>query len=175
MGWQNQKPLRTKEAEITHPDDPGSLLTSPLHLLRRALQNYTAHWQETIPGVTAPQHAILRAVRDLPGADQSRISSVTSIDVATLTVALTRLEQRGFITRQVDPDNKRRKLLYLTDEGSDLVDRTTELASAVDDVVLAELSPEKVDGLIDALRYIAFRPSQPKAPAGGGTGTDGDG
>ena len=149
-----------KEAHITDHDDPGSLLKSPLHLLRRALQNYTAHWQATIPEITAPQYAILLTVRDDPGADQSRISTLTSIDVATLTPVLVRLEQRGLITRKVDPHNKRRKLLFLTDEGRGLVARVRKLAVLVDDAALDGLSSPQIDALIQTLRCIATRPRE---------------
>jgi MarR family transcriptional regulator, temperature-dependent positive regulator of motility len=100
----------------------------------------------------------LLTVRDDPGADQSRISALTSIDVATLTPVLVRLEQRGLITRKVDPNNKRRKMLFLTDDGRGLVDRISQLALLVDDTALHGLSRPQIDTLIQTLRSIAARP-----------------
>lgn len=144
------------EAHIT-ADDPGSLLESPLHLLRRALQSYTAQWQATISELTPPQYAVLLTVRDEPGVDQSRLSELTRIDVATLTPVLVRLEQRGLIARNIDPGNKRRKMLTLTGEGRDLIARTDPRARSVDAMALQGLSSAQVDSLTQALRSIATR------------------
>ena len=70
------------------------------------------------------------------------------------------LEQRGLITRKVDPHNKRRKMLFLTDDGRGLVARIRKSAVLVDDAALHGLSSPQIDALIQTLRCIATRPRE---------------
>ncbi|WP_181138389.1 MarR family winged helix-turn-helix transcriptional regulator [Streptomyces sp. Ru73] len=143
------------------PQSP-SLRESPLHLLRRSLQAYTAVWQSTVGDVTPPQYAVLLTVREQPDVDQSRLGRVTGIDLATLAPLVHRLEQRGLLTRRVDPANRRRKLLRLTEEGVRALERTGPLADEVDATALRGLTPEQRTALTDALRSISDVAGEPQ-------------
>lgn len=126
-----------------------------MHLLRRALQSYSAKWQEAVGDVTPPQFAVLLTVRDRPGIDQSRLGEATSIDLATLAPLVHRLELRGLLVREVDPANRRRKLLTLTAEGIATLDRLLPLGEAVDEAVLGGLPEAKRAALLEALLWIS--------------------
>ncbi|MEV6901763.1 MarR family transcriptional regulator [Amycolatopsis sp. NPDC051372] len=88
---------------------------APLYLLRQALRTYTARWQETVRELTPPQYVALRVLRSSPDLDQAALAEATRIDTATLTPLLARLEERGYVVRRVDPGNRRRKLLRVTE------------------------------------------------------------
>lgn len=45
------------------------------------------------------------------------IAQVAEVDPSAATVAVDRLEHRGLVRRQPHPDDKRRRLVHLTDEG----------------------------------------------------------
>lgn len=45
------------------------------------------------------------------------IAQVAEVDPSAATVAVDRLEHRGLVRRQPHPDDKRRKMVHLTDEG----------------------------------------------------------
>jgi DNA-binding MarR family transcriptional regulator len=128
---------------------------SPLHLLRRALQAYTAQWQRLCPQVTPPQYAVLLTLQGRPTITQTHLGELTGIDTATLTPLLRSLEERGFLTRRTDEGNRRRKLLELTGDGADLVARVQGIAQETDDVMLAELSSEQRRSLVAALATLA--------------------
>nr|WP_078649347.1 MarR family transcriptional regulator [Streptomyces ochraceiscleroticus] len=123
--------------------------------MRRSLQAYTAVWQATVGDVTPPQYAVLLTVREQPDIDQSRLGRVTGIDLATLAPLVHRLEQRDLLTRRVDPANRRRKLLRLTDDGVRALERTGPLADEVDAVALRGLTADQRASLTDALRSIS--------------------
>ncbi|MFE7300646.1 MarR family winged helix-turn-helix transcriptional regulator [Streptomyces sp. NPDC057579] len=136
--------------QTSHP-----LLDSPLHLLRRALQAYTAQWQTAVGDITPPQYAVLLTLSERPGIDQSRLGEATGIDLATLAPLVHRMEQRGLLTRRVDPGNRRRKLLALAEDGSRALERIGPLVDAVDEGVLGGLSPQERAALLHALRWVS--------------------
>ena len=50
------------------------------------------------------------------------ISRAFDVDPSAATVAVDRLERRGFVRRDTHPDDKRSKLVYLTDSGRQAAD-----------------------------------------------------
>ena len=68
--------------------------------------------EETAGFDTTPvQFAILNALIDEPGEDQITLSARVAFDPATLGSVIGRLERKGWIRREADAADKRRKLL----------------------------------------------------------------
>lgn len=59
--------------------------------------------------VTAVQFAILQTLLDAPGADQITVAHKVALDAATSGSVVGRLEARGWLRRESDPQDKRRK------------------------------------------------------------------
>lgn len=82
------------------------------------------------------------------------IAEAATIDAPAATVAVNDLEQRGYVVRRVDPDNRRCKLVSLTDEGREAV----ATINAVDDPppdALAALSDDDLELLRSVLGRLA--------------------
>ena len=92
---------------------------APGHLIRRAQQLAVAIFMEETAGhdATPVQFAILNALMDDPGEDQITLSNRVAFDPATLGSVIGRIEAKGWVTRKTDPGDKRRKLLWITQEG----------------------------------------------------------
>jgi DNA-binding MarR family transcriptional regulator len=92
---------------------------APGHLIRRAQQLAVAIFMEETNAfdVTPVQFAILNALIDDPGEDQITLSNRVAFDPATFGSVVGRIEAKGWVTRKADPDDKRRKLLWVTPEG----------------------------------------------------------
>ena len=92
---------------------------APGHLIRRAQQLAVAIFMEETSGhdATPVQFAILNALMDDPGEDQITLSNRVAFDPATLGSVIGRIEAKGWVTREADPGDKRRKLLWITREG----------------------------------------------------------
>lgn len=92
---------------------------APGHLIRRAHQlAVAAFMEETIAFDATPvQFAILNALLDDPGEDQITLSLRVALDPATLGSVIARLEAKGWIARDADPGDRRRKLLWITPDG----------------------------------------------------------
>ena len=74
-------------------------------------------WMERNLGVTGPQRLVLRMVGRQPGIAASEIASALDLHPSTLTGILSRLEKRGYLTRDVDPSDRRRARFRLTKRG----------------------------------------------------------
>ena len=68
-------------------------------------------------GVTGPQRLVIRVVGQKPSQTASEISQMLGKHPSTLTGVLARLEERGLILREVDPDDRRRARFTLTAAG----------------------------------------------------------
>ncbi|KPI24443.1 transcriptional regulator, MarR family [Actinobacteria bacterium OK074] len=98
---------------------------------------------------------MLLTLRERPDIDQSRLGEATGIDLATLATLVHRMEQRGLLARRVDPANRRRKLLTLTEDGTRALQRLDPLAAAVDESVLSGLPARDRTALLRALRWVS--------------------
>ena len=86
------------------------------------------------------------------------VASAATIDAPAATVAVNDLEDRGLVVREIDPNNRRSKLVSLTDAGRDLV----ATVKAIDDP-----APESLSALSDDERGGPRRPSSPRSSASG--------
>lgn len=103
---------------------PIDLETLPGHHIRRLHQIAVAIFmQETeAHGVTPVQYGALQAVRNTPGIDQRTLARSIGFDTSTIAGVVDRLEARGLLQRSASPDDRRVRLLTLTDAGQALVD-----------------------------------------------------
>ena len=92
---------------------------APGHLIRRAQQVAASVFaQETVGfDVTPVQFAILNALIDQPGEDQVTLAARVAFDAATFGSVIGRLEAKGWVRREADAVDRRRKRLWITDSG----------------------------------------------------------
>jgi DNA-binding MarR family transcriptional regulator len=63
------------------------------------------------------------------------------VDPNNLVLMLNELEDAGFLVRRRDPDDRRRHIVELTDEGRRAIERAEAGMESIEDEVLAALSP----------------------------------
>ncbi len=105
------------------PAGPLDLETLPGHYIRRLQQIAVAVFlQETeAHGLTPVQYASLNQVARTPGIDQRTLARLIGQDTSTTASVLDRLEARGLLRRQTSAEDRRVRLLQVTDEGSALL------------------------------------------------------
>ncbi|MFV3131003.1 MarR family winged helix-turn-helix transcriptional regulator [Niveispirillum sp. KHB5.9] len=128
----------------------------PGFLVRRLGQISTALFLEETAGLdlTPPQYGVLMTIAAEPGRDQTFLSCRTALDRATITGVVDRLETRGLIRREVDPDNRRARLLYPTPDGLALLDRTGGRVDKVTEKLLSPLPADEQRLFLDLLRRL---------------------
>jgi DNA-binding MarR family transcriptional regulator len=115
----------------------------PGHLIRRVHQISMAIFAEecAASGLTSVQYAALTAIRENPGVDATRLSSLVAFDRSTLGDVLERLETKGWIERSPGPNDKRIKVLRLSTAGTKVLTDVEPAVRRVQDRLLAPLDP----------------------------------
>ena len=99
------------------------LVSLPGHDIRRLHQIAVALFmQETESfGVTPVQYAALQTVQNSPGLDQRTLARTIGFDTSTIAGVIDRLEARGLMLRSASAQDRRVRLLTLTETGQQLV------------------------------------------------------
>ena len=129
---------------------------APGHLIRRAHQRSIAIFMEETSDfdITPVQFAILNALIDQPGEDQITLAGRVAFDAATSGSVIGRLEAKGWIRREPDADDKRRKLLWVTPEGEQAVQQMKRAVRKVQARIVDRLDAQEHQQLIALLRKL---------------------
>lgn len=128
--------------------DDGRLLDvlyrRPGFLIRRAHQIAVSIFLEEAAdlGITTTQYGALVVLNVRHDLDQVGLSTLVGIDRSTAALVVGKLEAAGYLVRQGDPADKRRKVLALTDAGRDILARLKTPAQRTRDRELAVFSPQ---------------------------------
>lgn len=117
----------------------------PGHLIRRINQISAAIFAEecAASGLTSVQFAALMAIRENPGVDATRLSSLIAFDRSTLGDVLERLETKGWILRSPSPHDKRIKVLQLSPAGVTVLEGVEPDVHRVQQRLLEPLNPDE--------------------------------
>ena len=117
---------------------------APGHLIRRAQQIAVAEFaRETADhDVTPVQFAFMHAMMDTPGVDQITLANRVAFDAATSGSVIGRLEAKGWVRREADVQDRRRKLLHVTPAGAAALRRMNAAVERAQQSMLAPLKPQ---------------------------------
>lgn len=128
----------------------------PGHFIRRLQQIAVAVFlQETESfGVTPVQYASLQGVRRVPGLDQRSLARSIGLDTSTIAGVIDRLEARGLMLRSASPDDRRVRLLSLTDDGEALLGQMEPAVMRAQQRMLEPLPAREQEAFMRMLRKI---------------------
>ena len=129
-----------------HATPPTLPLTDlPGHYIRRLQQIAVGVFMEETQafGVTPVQFAALNALLATPGIDQRTLAASIGFDTSTIGGVVDRLEARGWLQRQVSPEDRRARLLTLTPEGQRLLQDVAASVLSTQERILAPLSEDE--------------------------------
>lgn len=128
---------------MTAPQQPPFLpLTDlPGHYIRRLQQIAVGVFMEETQafGITPVQFAALNAVAASPGIDQRTLAASIGFDTSTIGGVVDRLQARGWVQRQVSPQDRRARLLQVTPQGQLMLEEVCEAVLATQTRILAPL------------------------------------
>jgi DNA-binding MarR family transcriptional regulator len=140
----------------------------PGHHIRRLQQIAVAVFlQETEPhGITPVQFAAVQTVNDQPSIDQRTLAARIGLDTSTVAGVIDRLEARGLVQRNASAEDRRVRLLTLTEEGAALLAAVAPGMLKAQERILAPLpAPERAEFLrmlrvlVDANNELSRAPS----------------
>lgn len=91
------------------------------------------------------------------GVSQKKLASLVGIDGSSLVRLLDTLESRGHIQRLTAPEDRRVKLVMLTEAGKVAVGQIREQLRHIEQQMLADLSDPQLEAMLDALELIHRR------------------
>lgn len=108
--------------------------------------------------VTPVQFAILMTLLERPRLDQVTLAQHVALDAATSGSVITRLEGRGWLERECDQRDRRRKLLWLTPEGERQALQMAQLGPQIQERLVAPLDAHERAELVRLLSKIENGP-----------------
>jgi DNA-binding MarR family transcriptional regulator len=96
-----------------------------------------------------------------PGAIQRDIAEVSRTSAASVSSLLQGLERRELIERRTEGGDERRKRVYATTAGAELIAGFDDAMAATDDVILAPLDEDERATLLGLLRKITAELPRP--------------
>jgi MarR family transcriptional regulator, transcriptional regulator for hemolysin len=105
-------------------------------------------------GLTRAQCRTLGYLARNEGINQAGLADLLEIRPMTLVRQIDRMQEAGWIERRPDPTDRRARRLFLTDKARPVLGRIWDVSSETQDQVLASLSPDEAEQLIDLLRRV---------------------
>ncbi|MQQ08606.1 homoprotocatechuate degradation operon regulator HpaR [Epibacterium sp. SM1979] len=113
-------------------------------------------------GVTEQQWRVLRVVEENGAIDPTQIAEHSCLLLPSLTRILQKLEEKGFIARARDTQDRRRQLISVTDEGRALIAANIDAALELTEDTRSKLGAERYDLLLDLLNELYLENEDPE-------------
>ena len=141
------------------PESPGELggLNDILGLrIRLAHGAVYRHFVETFADLdlTQKQVSVLWLVSDNPGIAQTDLAQRLRMDRATTMGIVNRLEARHYLRRGPSPEDRRRKTLYLTPPGEEMLHRARQCIWAHEKWLKSRFTKKEIETLMGLLDRI---------------------
>jgi|Tabmets5t2r1_1033131.scaffolds.fasta_scaffold00956_3 DNA-binding MarR family transcriptional regulator len=152
---------------------PPSLRAQPSYLASQVSKYGRRHLEKALSehDMVLIDHAVLTALTDLGPLSQQELADSLDLDKSHLVARLDRLQDRGLLARQQDPDDRRRNRLVLTSSGRALIKRLDPIAHQSQQGFLEALTESERATLVSLLTRVldandATRLGAPAEPTG---------
>lgn len=151
--------MRSGPTEIEILSSPAVLIKMPGHLLRRCHQIGVAIFLDECreADLTPLQFVTLTALATHGALDKATIGGVVALDRTTVAVVVRNLEERGLVTSRPSEEDRRAKLIDITEAGVALLATVDEDVKRSQARILAPLSPEEREELVRLLTKMSSK------------------
>jgi len=115
-------------------------------------------------GLYRGQPRMLRALWDQEGLTHTELSRLLSVQPATITKMLQRMEKAGFVERRHDPDDQRVSRVYLTAAGQAIREDVQQVWRRLEEEAFASFTEE--EGLLLRRLFLRIRDNLTQAAGG---------
>lgn len=160
-----QSPPREADGASTRHAEAGSFATGqdfadniPKHIsvMSRFVTGHVARQLAPL-GLGVGQYPYLFALYDRDGRSQQELSDDLLVDKSSTASAVEKLESAGLIVRSVDPADRRRRVVSLTEAGLRLRPELAESLESASEALLGDLEPAERAIFHDLIRRVAMR------------------
>lgn len=132
----------------------GYLMNKATRLMKWDLTNKLQEF-----GLTSAQWSVLKDLSCHEGSDKvlatpAAIAERLNVDRPTMSGIINRLTQKGWVTADVNPEDRRSQIIKLTDKAVGAMERIEELSRETVDVALNGFSKEEISALKGSINRI---------------------
>jgi MarR family transcriptional regulator, transcriptional regulator for hemolysin len=135
------------------PYDPERSFGFLLHDIARLLRKRFDQRARAL-GLSRSQWQVLAHLSRHEGINQSGLAEILEIENITLGRLIDRMEEAGWVERRPDRNDRRARLLYMTEKVAPMMERMRSLAEDTRNEALEGLAPEQRELLIDLLSHV---------------------
>ena len=107
--------------------------------------------------LSAGQFPFLMILSNKEGIIQDEIAADVHIDKGTAARALKKLEDKNYILKKIDSENRRRYLIYLTEKGKKLIPKIIAIDNEWEDFLCCKLSSGEYEQIYPILKSLAMK------------------
>lgn len=128
------------------------------HYVEEMISSYGSYYESNINNqdLTLNEFSILLRIRFQGVATQHDLVKLFKVSGAYIAKLLSKFEDYGYIIRKEDPQNRRKKLVKLTDDGIKKTDELIDIIQGWEDKVTANISEEELKTLKKILYKITM-------------------
>lgn len=136
---------------------PGELGKFPGYLMVRLGEASRRRFHKALEpeGLHPRDFGLMTMVAAHPGMSQQQLHEKTGIDPSSMVAVIDELEARGLAERRPDPEDRRARLIYLTDDGQRTLARIGKLATQLQRELFSGLTHDELSTLHGLLRKLA--------------------
>ena len=108
-------------------------------------------------GLTRAQWQALGNLKRIGPMTQAALAEIMEVETATIARLIDRLEAAGWIERRAEAQDRRVKLVTMTDKADAIMDEMGVIGQKLRDDMLVDLSPSELEALIGTLTTIKSR------------------
>ncbi len=127
--------------------EPTTTGTGTITALTRLSKLVHRRTPDDVLGIRMRDFWVLSYLMERDGVAQQDLADAMMIDANNLVLLLNEMEAAGFVLRRRDPDDRRRHIVEVTDEGRKAFARAERGREVIEDDVLSALSAEERETL----------------------------
>ena len=102
-------------------------------------------------GLSVPEYTALSVLRSRPGLSNAQLARRSLVTPQSMIEILSKLERRGLVRREVDPEHGRILRAATTAAARELLANADPEVAAIQDEILADVPPERREIVLDAM------------------------
>lgn len=128
------------------------------HYVEELISSYGLYYESNLNDndLTLKEFSVLLRIRFQGVATQHDLVELFKVSGAYIAKLLRKFEDHGYIARKEDPENRRKKLVKMTDEGIKKTDEIIEVIQNWEDKVTASISEDEIKTLKEILFKITM-------------------
>ena len=141
---------------MTFDENPENIFI--YHYVEELISSYGSYYESNLNynDLTLKEFSVLLRIRFQGVATQYDLVELFKVSGAYIAKLLRKFEDNGYIARKEDPENRRKKLVKLTDEGIKKTDELIEVIQNWEDKVTAGISEDEIKTLKEILFKITM-------------------